>query len=80
VTIESAILDIATLNKCDAETMADYALDALIETLQRDDALPRRSHAEWEIKLAPARQRIAEHVHTRIADHIARQDVLSELL
>jgi hypothetical protein len=79
MTIERAIRDIASLGKCDAEELADHAIDVVIEILQRDRALPRRSHPSWSIALASTRQRIAEHLHRHIDEHVDREDVVREL-
>lgn len=79
MTIERAVQDIPALGRCDAEELTDHAFDLVIEILQRADVLPRRSHLDWLLTLAPARQRIAEHLHRHIDEHVDREDVIREL-
>jgi hypothetical protein len=77
--IEQAIADLAALTKIDAQELADHARDMLIEILRRDPTLPPRSFLNWSIALAPAWQRIVDHHHSRIDEHVDREDVLREL-
>jgi hypothetical protein len=79
MSIERNIQDLHGLSKSTAEQLGDWILDHLVEALQHDPALPVRTVLIWSVALANARQRIVEHIHEVIDDHVARDDVLVEL-
>jgi hypothetical protein len=78
-TIEQAIYDLYALDRCDAEQLSQEIIDRTIDVLLHDPALPPRSFLIWSIKLANARQQIAEHLHPIVDNRIDRDDVLREL-
>jgi hypothetical protein len=72
--LEMALQNIVELGRPDAERLADNAIDLVIATLQRDS---NRSSLDWLLKLANARQQIADQLHRRIHGHIARDEALN---
>ena len=74
--IEKALENVVGLDRRDADCLADEIVDRdIIETLARDHTLPARSLLDWEIALADVRQRLADRIHQRICDYVARDEV-----
>ena len=71
--------NIPALNRRDALALADEIIDDMISALQRDRETSSRSFAQWELKLANLRARIAERITNKIAGHVSLSAVLLEI-
>lgn len=72
----NVVEDIPSLGRADAAELVDQIIDAAVDQLRRDPALPARAAADWDLAFADLRQRGIELVHRRIDDHVARTDVV----
>jgi hypothetical protein len=70
------IEDIHALDQVDAAELADTIVDAIIDALKRDLALPKRKSIEWNLALAKAHAFAVEQIHNRIFNHVDREDAL----
>ncbi len=74
--VYKAVENMKALNKRDAAWHADRVLDAFIEALQRDPALPPRSYREWSVALADLRPRVTDQLASMIVGCVDLDTVL----
>ena len=74
-----AAKNVTTLNRRDAEWLADRVLEAVIDRLRRDPRLPRRSTDAWWELLAPTRSRLVELFAAVILGRADLEEILTAI-
>lgn len=74
-----AVENITALNKRDAAALADKIIDAVIDALRRDPAIPSRTFAAWSLQMADLRARVAEQITAEIEGRVDLDEVLSTI-